>query len=323
MQDRWHEGMRNSIASLIWASFSIFFWDKNDNSTGYASIRFEVSDIFNILLQAYMLIYSSPLEGRATSDYVHITLKEQHWIFQVLFAWVDYNKQLARPSQIQVQIVDIKYQSLKRTSWLFVISNRSFVLTLEAILLLLSAADGCERDSSWYLKAWGSFRWFWKTICAAHQVRRATATVICLKWTWLEMQNRENKRNTLKMKAAGPGRASLPGGVGSARCRHEARPSSSVSFMGTSNAASGTEGEALPGDPKSDKHSLLWQRLIKLLKQNPFGPRCPNISAYRCVSQRRAAASWREADGRSSRKETNLRFTEATVLESYLCRRLR
>lgn len=81
----------------------IFFSEiKMTTLQAYASIRFEVSDIFNILLQANMLIYSSTLEGQATSDF--ITLKEPHWIFQVLFAWVDYNKQLACPSQIQVQI---------------------------------------------------------------------------------------------------------------------------------------------------------------------------------------------------------------------------
>lgn len=70
----------------------------------YARIRFEVSGVFNILLQAHMLIYSLPLEGRGSSDISHITLKALHWIFQVLFAWVDYDKQLARPSQIQVQL---------------------------------------------------------------------------------------------------------------------------------------------------------------------------------------------------------------------------
>lgn len=95
-----------------------------------------------------------------------IPLIEPHFLFQRAFClgWLQQtvSSPFAVSSANRKNTAEIRYQSLKRTSWLFVISNRSFVLTLEAILLLLSAADDCKSDSSWYLKAWGSFKWFWK-----------------------------------------------------------------------------------------------------------------------------------------------------------------
>lgn len=145
-----------------------FPWDRNDNSTGVWWYQ-----IWSVWHLQYIVASTCVNLFLASGRPSHIWFLSRHFERAALdipsalcLGWLQQivSSPFTDSSANRKNTAEIRYQSLKRTSWLFVISNRSFVLTLEAILLLLSATDGCKRDSSWYLKAWGSFRWFGKTI---------------------------------------------------------------------------------------------------------------------------------------------------------------
>lgn len=120
--------MCRNIASSIWkCNLSrknlFFFRDKKWQLHIHASFRLEVSDSFNILLQAYMVIYSS----------FHIWFLSHHSERVALDipsalcpGWLQQTVSSPFTDSSANRKTQHRYQSLKRTAWLSVITNRSF-----------------------------------------------------------------------------------------------------------------------------------------------------------------------------------------------------
>lgn len=132
MQDHWHEDMCmcsvsqhcefNLVMQFVQENL-FFFWDIKWQLYIHASFRFEDSDSFNILLQAYMLIYSL----------FHICFISHHSERVALdipsalcLGWLQQTVSSPFTDSSVNRKTQQRYQSLKRTSWLFVITNRSF-----------------------------------------------------------------------------------------------------------------------------------------------------------------------------------------------------
>lgn len=128
-RDGWHEGMCNHIASSTWALLvkaicpgTHFFWDKNDNSAAVCQDQIWRHLQYIVASTHVNLFFAT---GRPRLIWFlshHIESAAQYIPSALCLGWLQQtvSSSFTDSSATRKNTVEIRYQSLKRTSWLFV-----------------------------------------------------------------------------------------------------------------------------------------------------------------------------------------------------------